>query len=187
MILPILDESTGLLLKAIHFSANKHRGQRRKDLEHTPYINHPIEVALRLWEIGGVRDPFTLIAAVLHDTIEDTDTSEQEIEVLFGPVVRTVVMEVTDDKSLPKQERKRLQIEHAASVSTRAKLIKLSDKSCNLADLIISPPPSWNLERQRQYVLWTEQVVARLRGTNSALEESYDEILKFGKQALNLS
>ena len=185
--MPILDDSTGLLLKAIHFSADKHRGQRRKDIEQTPYINHPIAVAQRLWDIGGVRDPITLIAAVLHDTIEDTDTSAQEIETLFGRDVLVVVMEVTDDKSLPKQERKRLQIEHAADVSTPAKLIKLSDKSCNLSDLIHSPPPNWDIERRQQYVLWTEQVVERLRGTNPALENGYDEILRFGKQALNIS
>ena len=96
--LPIFDESTGLLLKAIHFSANKHRDQRRKDQEQTPYINHPIAVTQRLWEIGGVRDPITLIAAVLHDTIEDTETSGQEIETLFGSGVLSVVMDWTFDK-----------------------------------------------------------------------------------------
>ena len=184
--LPNLNESTGLLLQAILFSADKHRDQRRKDQEQTPYINHPIAVAQRLWETGGVRDPITLIAALLHDTIEDTNTSTLEIETLFGQEVLSVVLEVSDDKSLPKAERKRLQIEHAADVSTRAKLIKLADKTCNLADLIHSPPPNWDVERQKQYVLWTEQVVARLRGTNSALEDGYDEILKFGKLTLNI-
>ena len=185
--LPLFDESTGLLLKAIQFSASKHRDQRRKDAVQTPYINHPIEVTHRLWEIGGVRDPITLISAILHDTIEDTQTTGDEITAIFGPEILAVVMEVTDDKSLPKEERKLLQIEHADHISYKAKLVKLADKSCNLFDLIQSPPHSWDMERKQQYVLWTEQVVARLRGTNIALEDSYDEILKNGKRILNIS
>ena len=184
---PIFDESTGLFLKAIHFSADKHRDQRRKDKSRSPYINHPIDVTRRLWEIGEVRDPSTLISAVLHDTLEDTQTSPQEISILFGEEVLSIVLEVTDDKSLPKQVRKRLQIEHAVHISNKAKLIKLADKSCNLFDLINSPPRLWSFERRQSYVLWTELVVAGLRGTNSALEQTYDEILKNGKQIFKLT
>jgi len=180
------DEATGLLLNAIHFSANKHRDQRRKDQAHSPYINHPIQVSQMLWQIGGVRDPTTLISAVLHDTLEDTATSPEEIAEMFGVEVLAVVREVSDDKSLPKSVRKRLQIEHAPHISSRAKLIKLADKICNLDDLLESPPRSWTFIRRQRYLLWTEQVVNGLRGTNAALEHQYDELLRSGKQILEI-
>ena len=185
--LPNFDESTGLFIKAIHFSADKHRDQRRKDEAHSPYINHPIDVAQILWETGGVRDSTTLVSAVLHDTLEDTETVPDEIRRLFGEAVLAVVLEVTDDRSLPKLTRKRLQVEHAPHISDRAKLIKLADKTCNLYDLIYSPPRLWGFERRQQYLLWTEQVVAGLRGTNLALEQHYDEILLDGKRILKLT
>lgn len=182
----MFDETTGLLLRAIHFSADRHRDQRRKDVSLTPYINHPIAVTRRLWETGGVRDPTTLISAVLHDTLEDTLTTPQEINDLFGYEILSVVLEVTDDKSLPKMVRKQLQIEHAPQISFRAKLIKLADKTCNLYDLIYSPPRAWSLSRRKNYLLWTEKVVAGMRGTNQALELKYDEILIMGKQILRI-
>jgi guanosine-3',5'-bis(diphosphate) 3'-pyrophosphohydrolase len=181
-----LDEATGLFLKAIHFSADRHRDQRRKDVQHSPYINHPIEVAETLWEIGGVRDNLPLIAAILHDTLEDTETTPDEIRALFGEGILSVVLEVTDDKSLPKQTRKQLQIEHAPHISPEAKLVKLADKICNLADLLHSPPQLWTFGRKQDYLLWTEQVVAGLRGTNPALEKRYDELLTQGKRLLNI-
>jgi len=184
---PIFDETTGLFLRAIHFSADKHRDQRRKDEVHSPYINHPIEVTRRLWDTGRVRDSTTLISALLHDTLEDTQTTPEEIREIFGDAVLSVVQEVTDDKSLPKQTRKRLQIEHAPHISSRAKLVKLADKSCNLHDLVYSPPRLWTYKRRQSYLLWTEQVVAGLRGTNAALEEKYDEILQYGKELLKIN
>jgi guanosine-3',5'-bis(diphosphate) 3'-pyrophosphohydrolase len=187
MIMPdTFDESTGNLLKAIHFSADKHRDQRRKDVPRSPYINHPIEVAEILWEAGDVRDATTLIAAILHDTLEDTITTPDEIQSLFGEAVLTVVLEVTDDKSLPRRARKQLQIEHAPHISSRAKLVKLADKICNLYDLIYSPPQRWILQRRQAYVLWTERVVAGLRGTNAKLEKQYDELLIEGKQVFEI-
>lgn len=180
------DELTGKLLKAIHFSAFKHRDQRRKDQALSPYINHPLEVARLLWEIGGVRDEATLAAAILHDTIEDTDTTPEEIRHVFGDDVLGLVLEVTDDKSLPKMRRKRLQIEHAPYISLKAKLIKLADKISNLSDLLYSPPRNWSFSRKQQYLLWTEQVVAGLRGANPALEQCYDKLVIEGKKLLNL-
>ena len=182
----LFEETTGSFLKAIYFSADKHRNQRRKDNLHSPYINHPIDVTRRLWEVGKVRDPATLISAILHDTLEDTATSPEEISTLFGDEVLSIVQEVTDDKSLPKQVRKRLQIEHAFTISKKAKLIKLADKSSNLYDLIFSPPKSWSFERKQRYILWTEKVVEGLRGTNLSLEQTYDEILRDGKQLFRL-
>jgi guanosine-3',5'-bis(diphosphate) 3'-pyrophosphohydrolase len=181
-----MDESASLLLKAIHFSAFKHRDQRRKDGPLSPYINHPLEVARLLWEVGGVRDDATLAAAILHDTIEDTDTRPEEIRDTFGEEVLGLVLEVTDDKSLPKMRRKRLQIEHAPHISFKAKLIKLADKISNLNDLLYSPPRRWSFPRKQQYLLWTEQVVTGLRGSNPALEQCYDKLLIEGKKLLNL-
>ena len=146
-------ETTGQLLEAIRFSAEKHRNQRRKDSEQSPYINHPIEVTQLLWEVGGVRDIDVLLAAVLHDTVEDTDTRPEEIRERFGVQVLSFVMEVTDDKSLPKAKRKRLQIENAAHKSYGAKLIKLADKSCNVRNLVTMPPKDWSLERRQEYLV----------------------------------
>src|SRR5262245_37053380 len=135
---------TARLLQALHFSADKHRNQRRKDRGASPYINHPIEVATVLATVAGVTDLTTLIAAVLHDTIEDTATTGDELEAAFGREVRLLVEEMTDDKRLTKHERKRLQIVHAARASHRAKLIKIADKICNVRDVTHAPPDGWD-------------------------------------------
>jgi (p)ppGpp synthase/HD superfamily hydrolase len=172
-------------LKALHFAADKHRDQRRKDVEASPYINHPIEVAEILARVGGVTDIVTLQAAILHDTVEDTNTTPEELEEAFGPEVRGVVEEVTDDKLLEKVDRKRLQIEHAPHVSERAKLVKLADKIANVRSVTEAPPAKWPIERRREYLDWTEKVIAGLRGCNPALEELYDRVLAQGRQALS--
>jgi guanosine-3',5'-bis(diphosphate) 3'-pyrophosphohydrolase len=181
-----VDESTGLILKALRFSAEKHSDQRRKDSKASPYINHPIQVAETLWTAGNVRDVTLLVAAILHDTIEDTATSPDEIRQNFGEDVLALVLEVTDDKSLPKQVRKQLQVEHAPHKSRNAKLLKLADKLSNVSDILGSPPRDWSLERKREYLLWTEKVVAGLRGVNPGLERRYDELLSEGKRSLGL-
>ena len=164
-----------LLLKAVSFAAHKHRDQRRKDESASPYINHPIAVAEVLWNTGHVRDIATIVAGILHDTIEDTETTVAELESEFGREICSVVEEVSDDKNLAKKERKRLQIEHAAASSTRAREVKLADKICNVTDLAISPPANWSAERRQEYIEWSRQVVARLRGTNEHLERKFDE------------
>jgi guanosine-3',5'-bis(diphosphate) 3'-pyrophosphohydrolase len=166
------------LLRALSFAADKHRAQRRKDREASPYINHPIGVASIIANIGGVDDLVTLVGAILHDTIEDTETTGDELEQEFGIDVRRLVEEVTDDKSLPKSERKRLQIEHAPTISTRAKLIKLGDKIWNIRDISQSPPADWSVTRRLEYLDWTEQVIAGCRGTNEKLEQFYDDNLE---------
>jgi len=172
------------LLEALRFAAHKHRSQRRKDVAASPYINHPIEVATLIATRGGVTDLPTLLAAVLHDTIEDTETSPEELEAAFGAEVRSLVLEVTDDKHLPKAERKRLQVVHAHSRSKKAKLIKLGDKIANVRDVTAAPPADWNLDRRREYLDWTENVVRGCRGTNPGLEDYYDQVLREGRRAL---
>ena len=181
-----MDEAVGLVLRAIRFAAEKHSDQRRKDSKLSPYINHPVQVAETLWTIGEVRDDTLLVAAILHDTIEDTATSPEEIRTQFGDQVLALVLEVTDDKSLPDKVRKQLQIETAPHKSQRAKLLKLADKICNVRDLIDSPPLAWSWDRQREYLLWTEKVVAGLRGANARLENYYDDLLAKGKGALGI-
>jgi guanosine-3',5'-bis(diphosphate) 3'-pyrophosphohydrolase len=173
------DELAGLL-RAIHFAADKHRDQRRKDPEASPYVNHPIAVTELLASVGQVRDLDLLQAGVLHDTVEDTDTTPEEIERAFGPRVRSIVAEVTDDKSLPKKERKRLQVEHAPHLSPEAKQLKIVDKICNVRDVADHPPTDWDDERRREYLDWTEQVVKGCRGVNEALEREYDATLRVG-------
>ncbi len=172
------------LVKAVGFAADKHRNQRRKDAEASPYINHPIALANVLANEGDIEDERVLMAAVLHDTIEDTETTEQELLHLFGKDLADLVMEVTDDKTLPKAERKRLQVEHAAHISSRAKLVKLADKICNLRDVAQNPPADWPLERKQEYFDWAKAVVDGLRGAHPGLETLFDESYRAGKEAL---
>jgi guanosine-3',5'-bis(diphosphate) 3'-pyrophosphohydrolase len=175
------------LLHALHFAAGKHRDQRRKGAEASPYINHPIEVAELLARLGGITDLVTLQAAILHDTLEDTQTTPEELEAAFGPAVCEVVEEITDNKQLPKAERKRLQIDHAPHLSVRAKLVKLADKIANVRSIIHTPPAEWARERKLEYLDWSEKVVAGCRGSNPALEQAYDEIVAEGRRSLRSS
>ena len=166
---------TKQLMTALAFAADKHKNQRRKDADASPYINHPIALANLLLNEAGVEDQRVLIAAVLHDTIEDTDTTEQELVRHFGKDIADIVLEVTDDKALPKAERKRLQIEHAAHISRRAKLVKLADKICNLRDITASPPADWSIQRKQEYFDWAKSVVDELRGVHPGLEHLFDK------------
>lgn len=171
-------EPLGVIISTINFAAEKHKNQRRKDPEKTPYINHPIGVACILTQEANITDSLVIQAAILHDTVEDTDTSLDEIEDRFGKKVRDIVDEVTDDKSLPKLERKRLQIEHAPGTSYEAKLVKLADKLYNLRDLERSTPSGWSEQRVQEYFEWSKKVVDGLKGTNAALETNLDTIFK---------
>jgi guanosine-3',5'-bis(diphosphate) 3'-pyrophosphohydrolase len=170
------------LLEAASFAAKKHRYQKRKGSDGEPYINHPLEVANLLANIGKIEDYDVLIAAVLHDTVEDTETNPEEITELFGEKVCRYVLEVTDDKSLPKAERKQLQVEHAPHLSYGAKLIKLGDKISNITDVTGNPPHDWSQERRLEYVIWGENVVAGLRGANENLEKYFDELAEKAKR-----
>ena len=172
------------LLAAVRFAAEKHRHQRRKDPDASPYINHPIDVAETLARIGGVSDGEVLRAAILHDTLEDTKTTKDELVERFGAAVADLVAEVSDDKSLPKKERKRLQIVHAPMLSRHAKLIKLGDKICNVRDVANSPPKGWNRKRRLNYFKWSRDVVAGCRGVNDRLEKVFDELVKSGEKQL---
>ena len=169
-------DDTGLVLKALAFAAEKHRDQRRKGIEASPYINHPIDLANTLWHLGGVTDAVVIAAALLHDTIEDTNTTPEELQTLFGDQVKNIVLEVTDDKLLSPVLRKRLQVIKAPHKSHMAKLIKLADNICNIQDILHSPPEGWDLKRKQKYFNWAKEVVDGVRGTNSRLEQAFDEV-----------
>ena len=162
------------IIAAAAFAAERHRGQRRKDAEASPYINHPLALAQILAGEGGVTDAAVIAAALLHDTVEDTETTPAELEARFGPRIAGLVAEVTDDKALPKQVRKDLQVAKAHAKSPGAKLVKLADKIANVRDLAASPPADWSAERRAEYVRWAGAVVEGLRGTSPALEDAFD-------------
>jgi guanosine-3',5'-bis(diphosphate) 3'-pyrophosphohydrolase len=172
------------LLEAASFAAQRHTGHHRKGDKKEPYINHPLEVANLVANVGGVDDIDVLIAAILHDTVEDVGVKKEEIIERFGTRVAGIVMEVTDDKSLPKAERKQRQIDHAPHLSTEAKLVKLGDKISNISDVTNNPPADWDLERRREYVEWGEAVAKGLRGTNPGLEQRFDEVVRLSRSRL---
>jgi GTP diphosphokinase / guanosine-3',5'-bis(diphosphate) 3'-diphosphatase len=174
------------LLSAITFAANKHRLQSRKDADASPYINHPIAVATVLAVEGDVVDEATLLCAILHDTVEDTDTTFSELGQHFGSEVADLVRELTDDKSLEKSERKRLQIEHAKESSLRAKQVKIADKICNVRDITVSPPAAWPVQRRLEYLIWSGRVVEGCRGVNSKLDRAFDQAVMLAREALNV-
>lgn len=172
------------ILKAVQFAAQKHRFQKRKNKDENPYILHPIEVANLLVEVGKVEDEVAIIAALLHDTIEDTNTSPEEIKNLFGEEILFVVLEVTDDKGLSKEERKRLQIELAPQKSLCARQVKIADKISNISSVIYDPPYSWSMERRIEYLTWSNKVVERLCPCNSFLEDMFKKLYQEGMAKL---
>ena len=165
-----------LLIKALNFAANKHRNQRRKNVAAFPYINHPISLVNILCNEVHITDINVICSALLHDTVEDTETTAEELVVEFGQDISDIVMEVTDDKTIEaRQTRKQLQIEHASQISNSAKLLKLADKISNLRDLAIDPPADWSASRRREYFDWSKQVIEQLRGVHPELESLFDQ------------
>lgn len=181
------EQRVSKLLKAAWFAAEKHTDQRRKNPAATPYINHPIEVAEHLSRVGNVSDEDILIAALLHDTIEDTETTEQEIRDAFGDAVLLLVLECTDDKRLEKAERKRLQVVNSPHKSSGAKQIKIADKTCNLKSILAEPPSGWPVSRQLEYFQWAADVVAGLKGVNENLDREVAKVLEAGITRLSES
>jgi guanosine-3',5'-bis(diphosphate) 3'-pyrophosphohydrolase len=168
------DAEVAKIVDALAFAATKHRDQNRKDAEQSPYIIHPIEVLNIVYQIGAVRDLVTLLACILHDTVEDTGTTLDELSATFGADVSGVVAEVTDDKSLPKATRKRLQVEHAAHKSDRAKYLKYGDKSANCAD--VQKAQGWPAERMREYIEWSSSILVQFKGLNPRLDAHFEAV-----------
>lgn len=174
-----------IILDAAVFASEKHQGQVRKNKDHSPYITHPLLVAQAIYQIGGIVNSRILTAAILHDTLEDTETEEKEIEARFGEKVLSIVLEVTDDKTEGKMTRKRLQVIHAPELSYEAKIVKLADKLVNCRDILNAPPEDWPLERRQDYIQWGADVVEQIRGTNSPLESAFDQVLRDAQSDLN--
>jgi (p)ppGpp synthase/HD superfamily hydrolase len=173
-------------MRALDFVARKHSDQRRKGAAAEPYINHLAEVACLVAEATEGRDPLAVLGALLHDTLEDTDTTRKELESEFGVEAAALVAEVTDDKSLPKQERKRLQVETAPHKSERAKLIKIADKTSNLRSISESPPVKWDAARREEYFEWSARVVEGCRGVNAHLEAAFDNAYRLGRLSFSV-
>lgn len=169
-----MSQDIKLILSAAVFAAQRHSNQRRKDKDASPYINHPLALAAALANEGNITDATVIAAALLHDTVEDTETTLAELAAKFGPRVAAIVAEVTDDKSLPKQERKRLQVVKASAKSHEAKLVKLADKICNLRDIAAAPPVNWDGARKADYATWATLVIDGVRGANESLETAFD-------------
>ncbi len=160
--------------RALDFAARKHAHQRRKGIRAEPYVNHLTEVALLLAEASGGSDPALVMAGLLHDTIEDTETTLEELREAFGEDVASLVAEVTDDTTLPREERKRRQVQSAPSRSQRARMIKLADKTANLHSIYESPPVGWSGRRKREYVAWAREVAAACGPTDSRLQKAFE-------------
>ncbi len=170
------------LMDAIVFASDKHRFQRRKGFLKIPYINHPLKVTKVLTDCGETNFDL-LIAAVLHDTVEDTDASLPEITVLFGETVARLVEEVTDNMLLPQKERKELQVQKAPKLSADAKKIKIADKICNINDLV-NYPINWSEARKIEYVDWSERVFEGLKGVNLELDLLFVDTIEMARQRL---
>lgn len=184
-----MTDDIGLIFRALEFAAARHKHQFRKGDDRAPFINHPIQVASLLANEGGEKDPVLLTAAILHDVIEDTVETDQEKEELmqlisgiFGREVLELTLEVTDDKNIEKQERKRLQIAEAGQKSVRARKLRIADKILNVRDITFHPPVDWSVERIIEYFNWAEKVVDKIRGVNMKLEEMFDAELEMGRQ-----
>lgn len=170
------------IIEAIDFAAERHKNQTRKGLGKIPYINHPIQVAKLLTDFGEDNTEL-IISALLHDVIEDTTENKKEIKELsniilekFGENVFITVLEVSDDKSLPVEERKRLQVEHTPELSNSAKKLKIADKICNILDIMNDPPVNWSTERKLTYLDWAKQVVDGAKGLNKKLDQYFDQV-----------
>lgn len=173
------------VLRAADMAARWHVHQRRKGIAQEPYINHLLEAASLVAEATGGTDPNVVIAALLHDAIEDQGVTSETLAIEFGQHVADIVMEVTDDKALPKEERKRKQVENARNKSYKAKLIKLADKTSNLRTIAISPAADWSVERRFEYVTWAKAVVTGLRGASPWLEQQFDEAAITAEESLD--
>lgn len=168
-----------LLLQAAHFAALRHTQQRRKGENQEPYVNHLLEVAQLLTECGQ-EDIVLLQAALLHDSVEDVGVTVEELALAFGSEVAQLVLEVTDDKNLPKAQRKQLQVEKSGTKSPRARMLKIADKISNLRAIRNSPPPDWSQQRRLDYFDWARRVVEGCRGVCAPLDQLFDQTHSLG-------
>lgn len=177
-------QSIPRLTEATLFAARAHCTQRRKGRDADPYVNHVIEVADRLARATEGSDLALVVAGLLHDTIEDCGVTAGDLTRRFGEDVAALVVEVTDDRPLSREERKRAQIGHMATISERAPMLKVADKASNLRDIALAPGSDWSAKRRHDYVLWADKVVAPCRGLNATLDRGYDEARSLALKAI---
>ncbi|MEZ5841053.1 MAG: HD domain-containing protein [Hyphomicrobiales bacterium] len=175
-----MSEDVLIVMRALRFAADAHTDHRRKGERAEPYVNHLVEVAGLVAEATDGKDPNLIAAALLHDVIEDTDHVEADIEAAFGADITALVVAVTDDVSLPKSERKELQIARAPHLSPRAKMLKIADKTSNLRAILASPPAGWDFYRRQAYYNWASAVVGHCRGISPSLEAAFDAAFEAG-------
>ena len=173
-----------LVSEAAELAAHRHNGMARKGRGNEPYINHLAEVANLLATATGGRDAELIAVGWLHDTIEDTATTQEELAEKFGERVANLVAEVTDDMRLPKSERRRLQIVDAPGKSSSAKLLKIADKISNIRARILPDPSAAERDDLADYTAWAEQVVAGCRGGNAWLDATFDDTVAMARASL---
>ena len=175
------------VMRAADAAARWHVNQRRKGAAQEPYVTHLLEVAALVAEATAGTDPNLIVAALLHDAIEDQGIIREEIATQFNDDVADLVVEVTDNKKLPKAERKQLQIKTAPKLTPRAKILKIADKISNLRSVTTSPPADWPAQRRADYVIWTTNVVRGLRGASDLLEQAFDRAAADAERAIPLA
>lgn len=161
---------TRRVFAALSFAAQRHRDAPRPGAD--PCLAHPIAVADAIVSIGGVTDAVVLCAALLHDVVNNTETPPQLLMDRFGREIADVVLDISDDRSLPEVQRRRVQVAYAPNLSGRARLVRLADMLCRLRRLAAVP----RAERAAE-VAWVAQMVAGLGGMNTALETAADAAL----------
>lgn len=166
-----------IVLEAVGFAAEGHNGQLRENPEKTPYIIHPIRVTEHLMTIANVHERDILVAALLHDTVEDTKITFADIQKSFGTTAEGYVRELTDNMSLPQEERMKLQIETAPKKSLAAAQIKLADKYDNLKSLQSNPPATWDQKKIDEYFLSAKKVTSSLPAANVPLKKAVDDVI----------
>lgn len=179
-----MNEKYYKIFDALEFAAQKHQGQKRKGTMGIPYINHPVEVTTMLTREMGDIDEKLIISSLLHDVLEDTDTSPEELSARFGNHVLEIVEEVSDDMSLPSAIRKEFQVENAGNLSYPARCIRIADKACNIRDILYTRI-KWSRRRKVDYIIWAMRVVDRVRGTHEQLEEAFDRIVDEASEKLS--
>jgi guanosine-3',5'-bis(diphosphate) 3'-pyrophosphohydrolase len=170
-----------LVIRAAYFAGEKHRLQRRSDVEQTPYINHPLELAHILTEEGGINCLDTICASLLHDTLEDTDTSSDELKKHFGDVIASIVMEVSNDMTLSSQQRRVYELEKVVSLSHKAKLVKIADKLANIRDVSTMPPMGWTREKKQDYFDFALEIINQIGSVSPRLHQIFLRDYKFLK------
>ena len=171
------------IFRALRFAAFKHRHQKRKGSAGIPYIEHPIEVASMLIEYIENPSKEAIIAALLHDTLEDTDTTSDEIASLFGNKVSEIVNEVTDDMRLSSKERKKQQIIKADDLSAEARFIKIADKTCNIRD-ILTTRIYWSRKHKIGYITWAKELVMKICDAHQGLFEEFKKSIEEAEESL---